>query len=114
MQQGFDGAQGLQALVFGQCFQLFERDGITHMQAAGFHAAQHGQVTTAAQGIADIFAQGADVSAFAATHAQMQLWRIAIKLHAQQFQIVDDDLARRALYRFAITRVFVKRLAVFF
>ena len=106
--------QSLQARRFVQCLQLFQRDGIAHMQTARFHAAQHGQMSAAAQCIANIFAQGADVGAFGTAHAQMQLGRFTIQLHVQQLQIVDHHLSRRAFYRFAVTGIFVQCLAIFF
>ena len=51
-------------------------------------APQRAQVRAATQQLAEVFAQRADVGAFAADHAQAQHWRIALQLRFDQFQSV--------------------------
>ncbi len=58
--------QAGQAIVLGHGLQLRQRDAALHAQAAGVDTAQKSQVRAAAQCRADVFAQGADVGAFAA------------------------------------------------
>ena len=53
-------------------------------------------MATTTQSLGYVFAQGADVSAFAAGHTQTQKWCIALQLHVQQLQVMDHHVARLA------------------
>lgn len=90
-----------------QRFQIGQPVRFVQAETAGGGAAQRGQMRAAAQRLADVAAQRADIRPLGAQH--VDLGRHAVE--RQQLQLADGDLARLARHLDAGARVFVQRLA---
>ena len=73
--------------------QLVQGDDTIECQAAHLRAAQGVQMAAATEGMADVFAQHADIRALAAHHGQFQERGFV----AEELELVDGHRARFAL-----------------
>ena len=88
--------------------QLFQRHCLGNVVFPGSGTPQGFHAAAAAQRLADVLAEGADIGALGAVHPQLQ----AAILHAQVFQRVDGDGAGLPLHGFAPARQVAELLAV--
>ena len=70
-QQGVGRLQKGMAGLCRQCLQSIERDGTFQIQVADAGASQRGQVAAAAQNLADILSERANVGSLAATYIEL-------------------------------------------
>ena len=83
-------------------------------ESTGLNAAQKAQMRTATDSFADVLAQCAYVSAFAAMHDGANGRGCAVIMGHTQEQRMNHDMPRFALDFLAGACIFIKRLAVFF
>ena len=97
--------QGLRPLAL-QFPQPLQRHHLLLAEGPSLQAAQGAHMAAAAQALADILNQSADVGAFRAAHLQFH----ALLLQGKQPQFSDDDPARRPLYLKPLARQLVEAL----
>ena len=112
-QMGNQRVAGQQKCVAGgfvQCGERVRRMCLSHGEACGGGASQGGEIGVCAEPFGDVFGEGADICAFAALH----VYHGVRGRKFCDFNTVDNDIARFALYRDAFAGIFVKRAALVF
>src|SRR3990167_1414683 len=113
-QQRLGRLQAGQACVFVHGFKLRQGDTAFHPDATRIDTTQESEMCTTTERRADIFAQRADVGAFAAGHYYFNSWLRLTVVRQSQIQCMNDDIARRTLDGDARARILVQCLAVLF